>query len=133
MGRVSRWGSGFWGFALAGLVVASSSSDSWARVEARSGGDATIVLYADLDDDDNDGRPDHLAQKLTGRVRAAVKRLGGELGDLLQVDGEAARLFSGDQPLLGKSARGKSLGLQGVSVGESKLKFANGELSVQVL
>ncbi len=130
---MSRWGSGFWGFALAGLVVASSSSDSWARVEARSGGDATIVLYADLDDDDNDGRPDHLAQKLTGRVRAAVKRLGGELGDLLQVDGEAARLFSGDQPLLGKSARGKSLGLQGVSVGESKLKFANGELSVQVL
>ncbi len=93
----------------------------------------TIVLYADVDDDDNDGRPDSAAQTVTGRVREQVKSVGPELGDLLGMDGTSARLLKGDHPLLGKAGPAKGLGLQGVRVGESRLTFTKGELSVQVL
>ena len=119
--------------ALAGLLLVGSPCTSLARGQARTAEAATIVVFADLDDDDNDGKPDRVAQKLTGRARANLKDVATGLGDLLRVDGEAARLLSEGQPLLGKSARGKPLGLQGVSVGESKISFTKGELSVQVL
>ena len=110
------------GLCLASFVAASSAAEP-----------STIVVYADMDDDDNDGRPDHDANKVTGRAGENVRRLKSQLGDLLSVDGTAARLLVGDQPLLGKTSAAKELGLQGVSVGQSRLKFSKGEVSVQVL
>lgn len=110
------------GLALGSLAAGSSSAEP-----------NTIVVYADLDDDDNDGRPDHVAQKVTGRARQNVRRFESQLGDLVGVDGTAARLLVGEQPLLGKTSTAKELGLQGVSVGRSRLRFRKGEVSVQVL
>ncbi|HEU5076801.1 MAG TPA: hypothetical protein VFU02_21575 [Polyangiaceae bacterium] len=110
------------GLAVASLTAGSSSAEP-----------STIVVYADMDDDDNDGRPDHAAVKVTGRAGENVRRVKPELGDLLGVDGTAARLLVGDQPLLGKTSAAKELGLQGVSVGESRLRFSKGDVSVQVL
>lgn len=92
-----------------------------------------IVVYADADDDDNDGRPDSAARKLTGRAGDNVKRFKSELGELLGVDGTSARLLVGGQPLLGKTSPAKELGLQGVKVGESRLRFRRGDVSIQVL
>jgi hypothetical protein len=114
---------------LPSTVLADPNAGS---VEAASK-PATIVVYADLDDDDNDGRPDHVAGIVSGKAKHSLKQLEVRLGDLLGVDGSSARLLSGDRPLLGKSPAGKALSLQGVSVGESTLRFAKGHVSVQVL
>lgn len=105
----------------------------WGVASSSSAEPSTIVVYADMDDDDNDGRPDHAANKVTGRAGENVRRFKPQLGDLLGVDGTSARLLVGDQPLLGKTSAAKELGLQGVRVGESRLRFSKGELSVQVL
>lgn len=117
-----RWAPLVLGLALVSLVAGSSSADP-----------STIVVYADMDDDDNDGRPDHVANTVTGRAGENVRRLKPQLGDLLGVDGTSTRLLVGDHPLLGKTSAAKELGLQGVSVGESRLRFSKGEVSVQVL
>lgn len=110
------------GLALGSFAAGSSAAEP-----------STIVVYADMDDDDNDGRPDHAAARVTGRAGENVRRLKPQLGDLLGVDGTSARLLVGEQPLLGKTSAAKELGLQGVSVGHSRLRFSKGELSVQVL
>jgi len=117
-----RWAPLLLGLGLVSLVAGASSADP-----------STIVVYADMDDDDNDGRPDHVAKTVTGRAGENVRRLKPQLGDLLGVDGTSARLLVGDHPLLGKTSAAKELGLQGVSVGESRLRFSKGEVSVQVL
>src|SRR5262245_1371866 len=117
-----RYRSMLLGLCLASFVAGASAADP-----------STIVVYADMDDDDNDGRPDHDANKVTGRAGENVRRLKSQLGDLVGVDGTAARLLVGDQPLLGKTSAARELGLQGVSVGESRLRFSKGEVSVQVL
>ncbi len=110
------------GLALGSLAAGSSSAEP-----------STIVVYADMDDDDNDGRPDHTADKVTGRAGENVRRLKSQLGDLMGIDGTSTRLLVGDQPLLGKTSAARELGLQGVSVGLSRLRFSKGEVSVQVL
>ena len=116
-----------------GLLTALVAAEPRAEAPKAAVKPETIVVYADLDDDDNDGRPDHVANKLTGKTRNNVQHLKVELGDLLGLDGSSARVFVGDRPLLGKSPAGQELGLQGVSVGESRLRFVRGDLSVQVL
>lgn len=117
------------GWLAAGFLVAGSALGE----RATEPGPSTLVVYADVDDDDNDGLVDHDAPRVKGRARASVRRLTPELGDLLGLDGSSARLLSGGQPLLGKSLPGKELRVQGVSAGESKLRFSKGEVLVQVL
>src|SRR5687767_7956515 len=132
-----RWWNGaglaFASLTLASLIPGSTFAESPRPAASPPVSESTIVVYADMDDDDNDGRPDHVANKVTGRAGENVRRFKWQLGDLLGVDGTSARLLVGDLPVLGKTNAAQELGLQGVRVGASKLRFSKGELSVQVL
>src|SRR6187455_3263306 len=93
----------FVSFVLASLLPCSTLAEPPRRASSPSAAESTIVVYADMDDDDNDGRPDHVANKLTGRAGENVRRFKWQLGDLLGVDGNSARLLVGDSPLFGKT------------------------------
>src|SRR5690606_1840377 len=114
--------------ARARLAVVSALLLGQALAQAEAGSQPTpssplekgtgLVVYADADDDDNDGLADREASRLAGKAWQQLLHLkpSPELGRLLGIEGDAARLLSGGRPVEGKAALGKELAVQGIRV-----------------
>lgn len=94
----------------------------------------TMVVYTDVDDDDNDGEPDLSAKQLKPPVAELLDPLAPTLGELTKVEGDAVRLVQNNRPLakVDGAKRGK-IAVQGTTLGRSTLFFSKGELEVNVL
>jgi hypothetical protein len=80
---------------------------------------APLLVFADLDDDDGDRRPDAEADRLTGRSDAGVLWLDGatRAGGL---KGSVARLIAGSAPWAG-GRTSRRVGIQGLTAGEDQV------------
>jgi hypothetical protein len=80
---------------------------------------APLLVFADLDDDDDDGRPDGEADRLTGASTAGILWLDGATR-AAGLRGTVARLIAGSAPWAG-GRTSRRIGIHGLAAGEDQV------------
>lgn len=83
----------------------------------------SLVVFADLDDDDDDGRPDAQADPLLGRAASDVLWLGSRRVSAARLESSIARFVAGSRPWLGGGLSSGRLGVQGLAAGRVELEL----------
>jgi hypothetical protein len=115
--------------ALACGVLLAAAFAPATRAQGRS--EATS-LYADLDDDDDDGVPDGEDESLAGRAGNDVFWLP-EGTSAARLESPFARLVAGDRAVVGSARPRGRLGLQGLAAGKFELVLDGAPLEFSVV
>ena len=108
-------------------------------VSSAGGEDRALVIFADRDDDDDDGLPDaETAGPPQAAAAADVRGLDAAAGQSLKaIEGDGLRVVTSDSVLRAGAVRAKTngrvLGVQGVHAGSGKLVFSRLALKVNVV
>jgi hypothetical protein len=93
-----------------------------------------VRVFADLDDDDNDGVPDANEANIVGQTATDVSPLTLPRGTKLRsVEGDAARLINAGKPVQVGDVLGGKVGIQGLRAGSSRLQVGNNAVDVRVV
>jgi hypothetical protein len=82
-----------------------------------------MLVFADRDDDDDDGRPDAQADPVSGRAASDVLWLGSRRVRAARLESPIARFVAGTKPWSGGGLSPNRLGLQGLSAGRVELEL----------
>jgi hypothetical protein len=140
MGRVARFRAGSFVLAATGLVTALAAAEPHGNVPQPPKVDApslSLTLFADQDDDDNNGVADGRQARVAGAAASDVRWIDlGHPQKLLSVEGSALRAIVGGRPLHGKlqsPRRVRRFGLQGVEGGAGEVRLSDLTVHVRVL
>jgi hypothetical protein len=101
-------------------VLAASLSPQLASAESAR---ESMLAFADLDDDDDDGRADALADAVSGRVASDVLWFGTRRVQAERLDSPVARFIAGTRPWSGGGLSPGRLGVQGLAAGRAVLEL----------
>ncbi|MCC6214026.1 MAG: hypothetical protein IT376_04110 [Polyangiaceae bacterium] len=99
---------------------------------ARGAEDAAVVLFADRDDDDDDGLPDAVGARVADAALTALELAPGGPA-ARRVEGEDARLIVGGRPVREVGAGAREVRLQGLRAGSARLHVGGRPVTVQVI
>jgi hypothetical protein len=121
--RRSRWCR-----ALALALLASTPAHAQSAVHE----DSSLVLFADTDDDDNDGVPDGEATRVSGADALDLVPLPAGL-PVLPLASPIARLVAGSKPWAGPGKPHGALAIQGLRAGTTALDIGGAPVELSVV
>lgn len=117
------------GLAAFFVALAWSSPRALVAESAREG----LVIFADLDDDDDDARPDAEADPVSGRAASDVLWFGSRRVSAARLESPVARFVAGTRPWAGGALSPARLGVQGLSAGRIQVELDSVEHALSVI
>lgn len=115
---------------LGALSCAALGQASLARAESPA---APTLIFADVDDDDDDGVPDGEAPVLRERAANDVFWLPAPTDGVDRLESPLARYIVGDRPFAGGAKPRGRVGLQGLGAGRFTIRFDGAPLEFSVV